>query len=264
MCGRFVSVSSTEVLTARFGIDEVSAERPPSHNVAPSQEVPALIDDAGRRRLGLLRWGYVPSWSDDPTRGVRPINARAEGAAGSRMFRDALARRRCAVPMDGWYEWCEDRDGGPKHAFHLALTAPGPFAVAALRSVWRGGDAGPALHTVALLTTAARGRAADVHDRMPLVVPDHLLDDWLAIGTGDPARLIGALVAAEHDVVVHEVSTRVNRVGNDGPDLVRPLDGPLAGPGAGPGAGAIAAPTDERHGRDGARPGGGASGGADR
>lgn len=223
MCGRFVAVSSADLLAARFRIDEVSAERAPSHNVAPSQDVPAMLDVDGRRRLGLLRWGYVPAWSEDPSRGVRPINARSEGAATSRMFRDALAHRRCAVPMDGWYEWRSDPAEGTKRAFHLALASPGPFAVAALRSVWRSAPGTEPLHTVALLTTAARGTAASVHDRMPLIVADRLLDDWLAPELGTPAALLEALVDVEHDVVAHEVSTRVNRVGNDGPDLVAPL-----------------------------------------
>lgn len=226
MCGRFVAVSSTELLVARFHVDEVAAERAPSHNIAPSSDVASLIDHDGRRRLGLLRWGYVPSWAEDPARGVRPINARAEGAATARMFRGALARRRCAVPMDGWYEWSDPGTGGPKRAHHLTLEDPGPFAVAALRSVWRAGPDSEPLHTVALLTTGARGAAAEVHDRMPLVVPDALLDDWLEADAHDPEGLLAALVAAHPDVVVREVSTRVNRVGTDGPELIDPLERP--------------------------------------
>lgn len=237
MCGRFVSVSSTEVLAARFAVDEVvEAERRPSWNVAPSSRIDAILDHDDRRRLGRLRWGYVPAWSDDPERGLRPINARAEGAATSRLFRDSLARRRCVVPMDGWYEWREREGGGAKRAYLLAVDDDRPFAVAALRSVWRPRDtAGEPLHTVALVTTAATGAAAEVHDRMPLVVPDALLDDWLDEDAADPAGLLEALVHTGVDVRVTEVSTRVNRVGNDGPELALPLadDGPGVSGGAG-------------------------------
>lgn len=239
MCGRFVSVSSTELLAARFHVDDVAAERPPSHNVAPSQDVRAIVEHEGRRRLGLLRWGYVPSWSKDPTRGIRPINARAEGALTSAMFRSAIGRRRCVVPMDGWYEWQQREGAGPKRAFHHALSRPGPFAVAALRSVWRADPDAEPLHSVALITTAAVGAAATVHDRMPLVVPDDRLDDWLDPGIEDPAAVLAAILSAPPEVVVHEVSTRVNRVGNDGPELVTPLGstGGTVGGGASGGAG---------------------------
>jgi len=260
MCGRVVTVSSTELLAARFHVDEVTAEHVPSWNVAPSRDLLAIIDHDGHRRLGPLRWGYVPSWSDDATRGVRPINARAEGAAGSRMFRDALARRRCVVPIDGWYEWREREGSGTKRAFHLALEPAGPFAVAALRSTWRGTPDSPPLHTVALMTTAARGAAAAVHDRMPLIVPDGMLDDWLDPAATDPSGLLAVVAATEAPVVVTEVSTRVNRVGTDGPELVAPL-GPGEGA-TGDGAPADGARRDRANG--GAPTPGGASGGAGR
>ena len=221
MCGRVVTVSSTELLAARFHVDEVTAEHVPCWNVAPSRDLLAIIDHDGHRRLGPLRWGYVPSWSDDATRGVRPINARSEGAAGSRMFRDALARRRCVVPIDGWYEWREREGGGTKRAFHLALEPAGPFAVAALRSTWRGTPDSPPLHTVALVTTAARGAAATVHDRMPLILPPTLLADWLD-GDADAAAAI-AHAAPLPDLAFHPVGRAVGNVRNQGESLIQPL-----------------------------------------
>ena len=223
MCGRFVSLSPPEVLALRFGIDEVTT--PPlaaRHNVAPSQDVYAILDHDGTRRLGTLRWGFVAPWSSDPARGVRPINARIEGVTGSRLFRDAVRRRRCVVPMDGFYEWRAGEEGAAKQPFHIASSDGGPFAVAAIRSSWRG-DEGPALHTVALLTTQARGVAATVHHRMPVIVPVEALDPWLDTTDEDVEGLLAELGQAEPDLVAHAVSTRVNSVANDGPELVRAI-----------------------------------------
>ena len=224
MCGRFVSLSPPEVLALRFGIDEVATPTlGPRHNVAPSQDVYAILDHDGERRLGTLRWGFVAPWSPDPSRGVRPINARIEGVTSSRLFRDAVRRRRCVVPMDGFYEWRAGEEGAAKQPFHITTRDGGPFAVAAIRSSWRDAE-GTALHTVALLTTEARGAAATVHHRMPVIVPVEGLDPWLDTPDEDVVALLAVLGDAEPDLVAHAVWTRVNSVANDGPELVRPID----------------------------------------
>ena len=230
MCGRFVRTSSPERLALRFGAtDTIDAQLPPSWNVAPSHRIPAVLDTGseptGRRRLGLLRWGFVPSWARGPDDGPRPINARIEGAATSRLFSPALARRRGIVPLDAWYEWTDE--DGARQPWLLRPTTDGPVAVAALWSTWRdpsGPDDAPPLGTVALVTTEARGRAADVHHRMPLLVPDDLLDAWLDPGAPADATLVAALTDGTPDVDVVRVARRVNDVRNDGPELVAPSD----------------------------------------
>jgi putative SOS response-associated peptidase YedK len=224
VCGRFVQAGSAELLAAQFAArDTTDGALRPRYNVAPSTPVPAVLD-AGERRLGMLRWGFVPSWARSPDVGPRPINARAEGAASSRLFGPALARRRCIVPMDGWYEWTDE--GGARQPWLLRPRSGAPVAVAALWSVWRAADA-PAdtapLGTVALMTTEAHGAAADVHHRMPLLVTDALLDAWLDPALSADAALLAALSTAEVDVEVVRVSRRVNDVRNDGPELVEPV-----------------------------------------
>lgn len=235
MCGRFVSVSTPEALALRFGVDEVTVgPQTPRRNVAPSTDVLAILDHDGRRRLGTLSWGYVPSWARDPSAGPRPINARAETVTTSRLYRDAVRSRRCVVPMDGFYEWQVLPPEGPgarprKQPHLMTARSGGPFAVAAVRSSWRGADGAP-LHTVALLTTAARGVAARVHDRMPLVVPDDALDAWLDPDGRDPdavAHLIGDLAGRPCGLVAVPVSTRVNAVANDDEALTEPIGPPL-------------------------------------
>ena len=243
MCGRLVQSSPAERLSHHFAaVDTIGPGLGPRYNVAPSTPVAAIID-VGERRLGPLQWGFVPSWSPSPDSGPRPINARSEGAATSRLFASALSRRRCIVPVDAWYEWA-DEDGARQPWLLAPDTAAAgigsPVAIAALWSMWRADTAqdaggtpgtpgagahGQVLSTVALMTTAATGRAAEVHHRMPLIVPDDLLGDWL-----DPERtsvddLLGLLAARDVPLRTTRVSRRVNDVRNDDADLLGAVTG---------------------------------------
>lgn len=222
MCGRFVQTTSAQRLAERFAATDTTGDAlRPRFNVAPSTPIPVLIAPGGRR-LGTMRWGFVPSWSRDPDAGPRPINARVEGAATSRLFAPALTGRRGIVPVDAWYEWTEE--DGARQPWLLRPRGDGPVAVAALWSTWRARDAAPdaaPLATVALMTTEATGSAATVHHRMPLLVPDELLDDWLASGPCDDG-LLPALTAGSPDVDMVRVSRRVNDVRNEGPELCEP------------------------------------------
>jgi len=231
VCGRFVQTSSPERLALRFGaVDTIGDGHRPRYNVAPSTPVPAIIE-AGGRRLGLLRWGFVPPWSDAPSSGPQPINARSEGAATSRLFSPALARRRCIVPADAWYEWTEE--DGARQPWLLTAEPAGPTAIAALWSTWRPND--PAntsrgqLSTVALLTTEATGPAAEVHHRMPVLVADDALDDWLDPELTRAPELLSELAARTAPVRVTRVSRRVNDVRNDDATLIEADDGCVSG-----------------------------------
>jgi putative SOS response-associated peptidase YedK len=231
MCGRFVRTTSPERLASTFGaVLTTDRTHPPRYNVAPSQDVLALIDRGGRR-IGELRWGFVPPWAPDPARGIRPINARVEGVTSSRMFRASIEARRCIVPVDGWYEWREE-DGHRQP--YLIEPLDGPLPIAAVWSSWRdrtGVDVqAGSVTTVALLTTTAQGLAAEVHDRMPLSVPWDLLDDWLQdAGSGraraepeDVASLLASVASHAPEVRVTRVSRRVNDVRNDDASLLGP------------------------------------------
>jgi putative SOS response-associated peptidase YedK len=225
MCGRFVQSSPPEQLAQQFAaVDVTGIPHSARFNVAPSTTVRAIID-AGGRRLGHLRWGFVPSWSKDPATGPRPINARVEGVATSRLFAAPLRRQRCIVPLDGWYEWRGTSDG--KDPSLLTAADGRPMAVAALWSTWRdreGADDSAVLSTVTLLTTEAIGEAATVHHRMPLGVPAGLLDDWLvADPVEDVTGLLATLVSTPIAVRVQRVGRRVNDVRNDDPSLLEPV-----------------------------------------
>ena len=225
MCGRFVAVSSPRELAARFdAVDTTDGWSGPRYNVAPSTPVLALIGGQARR-LGPLHWGYVPPWASTPDSGPRPINARSEGAARSRLFGSALTHRRCAVPVDSWYEWTEE--GGALQPWLLTPEGEAPVAIAGLWSTWRdltaGQPASAALGTVALLTTTSAGRAADVHHRMPLAVPDDLLDDWLDPGRTQAQDLLALLSSRPVEIHVTKVSRRVNDVREDDASLLDPV-----------------------------------------
>ncbi|MDQ3897616.1 MAG: SOS response-associated peptidase, partial [Actinomycetota bacterium] len=132
MCGRIVVARPVDVLAGYFGVsDVVAAERAPSWNVAPGADILAVAGTSSGRRLGTMRWGLVPSWSTDPDGGPRPVNARVEGLLDRPSFAEPLARRRCLVVVDGFYEWRRPA-GGPKQPYLLDLAdgSGDPFALA--------------------------------------------------------------------------------------------------------------------------------------
>lgn len=232
MCGRFTSLTPPERLAEIF---ECPPPTPglfddtfhPRFNVPPTTRIAAVaLDGEGRRRLGRFNWGLVPSWSKDPRAGARLINARSETVLEKPSFRNLVPRHRCIVPMDGFFEWRTVAvDGvvpsGPKQPVYAVRRDGQPLAAAGLWTTWRGDD-GASLHTCCLLTTEANGTMSPIHDRMPVILEHDDWGDWLGGGVDDAVALMRP--AADSVLMVHPVSTRVNSVRNDGPDLVDPLD----------------------------------------
>jgi putative SOS response-associated peptidase YedK len=233
MCGRYATTRSDADLSLLFDAVNVTGGLTPSWNVAPTDPVPLvrLSRRRGGRVLDTARWGLVPPWAPDLRGGARMINARAETVATSPAFAPSFARRRCLVPADGWYEWV--RDGKRKQAYYMSAPDGAPFAFAGLWSVW-----GPEVLTCSVVTTAALGDLAKVHDRMPLILPPQRWADWLA-GGGNAAALLHPITPAELDAIeVRAVRPDVGNVRNNGhPVLSRPTSGfvpvrPRPGPGA--------------------------------
>jgi putative SOS response-associated peptidase YedK len=230
MCGRFVASAPVSELAEHFVVDEIVVDEapPPRFNVAPTLDVLAVAESrrSGQRRLGTFKWGLVPSWAKDPSIGNRMINARAESAADKPAFRTALARRRCLIPADGFYEW-QRVEKGPKRPHLIRHRDGSPLALAGLWEVWRppgAGDDDPWLRTCTIVTTSANDAIAPLHDRMPVLVAPGDWDRWLDPSVDDPAAIADLLVPAPADVVeIIPVSTAVNDVRNDGPDLVEPV-----------------------------------------
>jgi len=174
MCGRYTLSTPAGRLAEEFQLDR-TVEIPPSYNVAPTQQVAAVLEDEGGRHLEMLRWGLVPSWADDPDIGARMINARSETAPEKPSFRRAFRGRRCLIVADGFYEW--KREDGGKQPYYFRMQDGRPFAFAGLWESWDKGDG--TLRTCAILTTRANSVLEEIHDRMPVILPHDAYNAWL-------------------------------------------------------------------------------------
>jgi putative SOS response-associated peptidase YedK len=223
MCGRFVQAHDAEEYAHHFGATLSIDHKPaPSWNVAPTDQVYAVAVHEGRRSLGTFRWGLVPWFADSPKVGARHINARAETVATKPVFKDSFARRRCIVPADGFYEWERMQSGGKlPHFVHAADGSP--LALAGLWASWKDAS-GERLTTCSIVTTRPNDLVAPIHDRMPVVLDAQEWERWLDPGFDDSEALISMLNPAPDGVLTeHAVSTLVNDVKNDYPDLIEPL-----------------------------------------
>ncbi|WP_020665006.1 SOS response-associated peptidase [Amycolatopsis benzoatilytica] len=236
MCGRYAATKDPAKLVEEFAaVDLTEGRARVDHNVAPTKNVITVVqrhprdaeglvleDEPAERSLRIMRWGLVPFWAKDPSVGSRMINTRAETAKEKPAFKRALASRRCLVPADGWFEW--RRTGTEKEPFYLTDPSGASLAFGGIWESWRpkdDADAAP-LITFSIITTDAQGQVAEIHDRMPLVVPRDNWAGWL-----DPDRsevdelLVPAPPAVVESLELRPVSKLVNNVRNNGPELLR-------------------------------------------
>lgn len=225
MCGRYAASRDVREMLTLYDVSETDAHTlPANYNVAPTQETYIVDLHEQRRRLRVVRWGLVPAWSRDASGAARLINARAESIAEKPSFKAAFARRRCIVPMDGWYEW----QGPGKQPWFLSSTT-GLSAVAGIHERWRPANADPndamaVLHTMAIITTNASADIAHVHDRMPVLLADDDLEAWLDPNVPE-ADLIPLLRPAPPGrVQAWRVSRAVNHVRSNDPSLIEPIE----------------------------------------
>ena len=219
MCGRYVIISSPEAIRRLFGyLDQPNF--PPRYNVAPTQPVPIVRLAEGERRFALVRWGLIPPWVKDPKTFSLVINARGESVLDKPAFRNAMRRRRCLFPSDGFYDWNEA--GGRRRPYFIGPKDGGPIAFAGLWESWMGPN-GEEMETAAIVTTQAKGTLAAIHDRMPVIVPPEAFDLWLD-GRKVDANTAAALIAPAREGLldVYPVSNAVNYVTNDSPELIAP------------------------------------------
>lgn len=219
MCGRYVlKRKDLEAILTRLGIRGF-AEFQSRFNIPPTTLVPAVRATTGSAREAIgLGWGLVPSWAKDATAGARHANARAESIADKPAFRDALRRRRCVLPLSGFYEW--QTLGRAKQPWYFSFREGESPVFAGLWESWRGDDGGM-LETCALITTTANAVVQPVHDRMPVLLNGAGLETWLDRRVEDPARLTPLLrpYPAEH-MTAWPVSSVVNGVRVDGSECI--------------------------------------------
>jgi len=220
MCGRFVITSPPSAVRQVFGYIE-QPNFPPRHNIAPTQPIPVVIIENGARHFHLMRWGLVPSWVKDPRKITLLINARSETINDKPAFKNAMRRRRCLVPADGYYEW--QTSGGRKRPFFIHRRDGSLFGLAALAESWIGPN-GEELDTVAIVTAPASRDLAVLHHRVPVTLTAGDFDRWLDCSADDAAPVMAMLKGPlEGEFTWHEVSTRVNHADNDDAQLLLPI-----------------------------------------
>ena len=256
MCGRFVSSSPPDELARYFDVDataEQVLDQEPNYNTAPTNDVFVVYEDGSSRRLDSFRWGLIPRWAKDPSIGNRMINARAETVATKGAFKSALAKRRCIIPVDGFYEWRKVPGQKTKQPFFIHRPDGEPFAFAGLWEEWTGspggkkgtgngadadeaGEAGDAndagdepapitIRSATIITGTPNEKMAEIHDRMPIILPPSAWDAWLSPDENDLDTLGKFLVPAPASLIeFHPISTEVNNVRNKGEHLTHEVD----------------------------------------
>jgi putative SOS response-associated peptidase YedK len=221
MCGRFVSATPPDQIAAYFGTEAPEALLEASYNVAPTNDVYAVLEDGSTRHLDAFHWGLVPHWAKDPKIGSKMINARAETVAERSAYKQALLKRRCIIPVTGFYEWQKRPGQKTKQPFFIHRPDGEPYAFAGLWEVWRGPDKDQEpLRSCTIITTTPNEPMAAIHDRMPVILPREAWDTWLDRDNHDLELLGKLLVPAPPSLItMHPVSTSVNNVRNDGPEL---------------------------------------------
>jgi len=221
MCGRFAFFSSSEVITAVFGLKNTPALKP-RFNVAPGQQVFSVRSEGGKLMADQFRWGLVPFWAKDPKVGHQMINARAETVAEKPSYRQALRRRRCLIPADGFYEWQKAING--KQPWFISGSGGALLAFAGLWDEWRDAD-DTLLRTCTIITAVANEFMTEIHQRMPVIVSSDQYETWLdtEASSTDFERVLTA--GSEVELQAWPVSRKVNNPINDQPELIEAVAG---------------------------------------
>lgn len=221
MCGRFSLKTTPDTLERIFG-HPAPAGYHPRYNVAPSQEVLAIVGEGSEERPAMLRWGLIPFWAKDESIGNKLVNARAESLAEKPAFRNAYRKRRCVILADGFYEW-QQRPGG-KRPMWVHLPDGEPFAMAGLWERWDRGER--PVESCTIITTDANPFMQRIHTRMPVILEGEARSAWLDGDTGEDALQALISGAAGVQLAGHEVSRMVNSPANDQPGCIEAL-GPI-------------------------------------
>lgn len=239
MCARFTLKTSAVVLQDLFDLEEVP-ELMPRYNIAPSQIVPAVVQEESGRQMRFFQWGLVPLWAKDPSIASSLINARLETAPEKPSFRSAFKRRRCLIPADGFFEWTTVEEAGEvglfgdpmpppkgskpyKQPYYFQLKDEGPFAFAGLYEYWEGVDAGP-IESCTILTTTPNDLLAQYHTRMPAIIAPEDYDVWLD-PEPKPSELLLAILPpfSALQMKATPVTRKMSNPRFDDPEAVVPL-----------------------------------------
>lgn len=222
MCGRFTLTEDWAFMLEYFGITETAYEQPARYNIAPGQEIAAVISDGEKRRIGPLKWGLVPSWAKDEKIGYMMINARAETLLEKPAYNQLIYRKRCLIPADSFYEW--KKTGNMKQPMRILLKSRKVFAFAGLYDTWMRPDGGK-LHTCTIITTASNELMEDIHARMPVILDEAGEEKWLSRRLRTSTEVLSVLKPyPADDMRFYPVSTTVGNVNNDSRECIASID----------------------------------------
>lgn len=220
MCGRYTLLADELKIRQAFQIHHHIDSYVPSYNIAPGQEVLAVIHDGQERRAGYIRWGLVPSWAKDEKIGYKMINARSETAHEKPSFKKLMARKRCLIIADSFYEW--RKTDKLKQAERIELQSGRPFAFAGLWDQWKQGD--KALFTCTILTKKANEFMESIHHRMPIILPKDQEEDWLSPDLQDPFLAYQFLQSVKSEALMsYKVSDYVNKASHNDELCIKPF-----------------------------------------
>jgi putative SOS response-associated peptidase YedK len=222
MCGRFALTLPHDAVAGFFEATHVKAEfSEPRYNVCPTQEIPVAVEFGGERYLTPMRWGFIPHWYKSPTDGPLLINARSETVTEKPAFREAAQKRRCLIPVSGFYEWHREQGKG-KEPWYFTQNDADLFAFAGIWQAWTSPETGKRQVTCGVLTTAAGKRMAQIHHREPVVINPSDFGDWLLPDTEIPVDKLHH--KADDFYHRHRVSTAVNGARAGDPSLIEPIE----------------------------------------
>ncbi len=222
MCGRYARRGDKQRIAEAFHVRDVPDFAMPEadYNVAPTTFQPIIRQgrDSGEREILLARWGLIPFFTKElsEVKGLSTINARSEGIAAARTWREPFKKRRCLVPASAFYEWDKK---GEKKPYTIDLANGQMFALAGLWDAWKDKD-GRWLQSYAIVTTAANELMASIHDRMPVILRPRDYDRWLDREPTEqpPIDLLRPFPADEMEM--HPANPAVGNVRNNGPEML--------------------------------------------
>ncbi len=225
MCGRFVSKAKKAEIEKEFKLKVDNKNfTEPRYNIAPTQQIAAIVQTENLREISSLKWGLVPSWAKDDSIGSKLINARAETLSEKPSFREAFRSRRCIIPASGFYEWQKTAKGA-KQPFYFYFKEKEVFGFAGLYEKWLDRHSGELLETCAIITTEANEVIKPVHERMPVILKSESYEQWLDPREKDMSVLQKLLVPyAPDEMTTHAVSRAVNIATADSMELVVPVN----------------------------------------
>ena len=216
MCGRYTLTTNIQTIARVFEVAP-TLETQPRYNVAPTQEVVTIVSD-GQKQLAWMRWGLIPRWAKDAAIGSKMINLRAETLEEKPGFRRLLDSKRCLLIADGFIEWKQEH--GVKNPMYFTLKDKEPFAFAGVWDTWANPQ-GEQIRSCSLITTEPNELVAQVHNRMPVILPEKARQDWLNTDIHDTAFLGHLLVPFSADqMTVRQVSRAVNNPRVDDPSVL--------------------------------------------